>query len=72
MLAYLPVEDANDAVFTGEGDHAVVSGPGGLQLTESADFRGETEDLKGVEGWLRGRKGAKGACLEGPGSILPL
>ena len=42
---YLPIEDTNDAVLTGEGDHAVVWGPGGLDFTEAADLRREAENL---------------------------
>ena len=43
----VPVEDANDTVLAGEGDHAVIGGPGGLDFTKAADFWRETEDLRG-------------------------
>ena len=46
LVICLPVEDTNDTVLAGEGDHAVVGGPGGLDFSKAADFRREAEDLK--------------------------
>ena len=42
---FLPIKDANDAVLTGQGDHAVVWRPGRFDLSKTADLRRKAENL---------------------------
>ena len=43
---HLPVQDTDNSVLAGEGDHAVIGGPSGLNLTEATDLRRESEYLE--------------------------
>ena len=43
---HLPIQDTDNSVLTGEGDHAVIWGPSGLNFTEATDLRREAEYLE--------------------------